>query len=310
MASVDWTFEGSWPYQPSWFDAEGGRMHYVDAGPQEAPPVVLLHGNPTWGYVYRAFIPPLLAEGRRVVVPDLLGFGRSQKPPGGDPYLASRHAHRVEELLESLDLRGAVLVVHDWGGPPGLHWATGHPERVGGLFLMNTTVHGLWRGPGGERTAKVPLPLRLIRAPVLGEALVQGCDAFKPVMFRVAIERRERMTKTVRSAYRQVHADRHGRSGMLAFARQLPLRPGGAVAEMNAAIEAGLRRDFRSKPVQIVWGMKDRVLLPAAISLWLQTLPQAEVIRIPDAGHFVQEDAPERAVSALVRFARTVQGPA
>jgi haloalkane dehalogenase len=108
-------------------------MHYVDEGPSDGRPVVLLHGNPTWGYLYRHFIGPLSQAGHRAIVRDHLGFGRSDKPDRPELYTIARHAARLEGLLESLDLSGAVVVPQDWGGPIGLYWATRHPERVAGL---------------------------------------------------------------------------------------------------------------------------------------------------------------------------------
>ena len=109
MAAVaDWTFEGTWPYEPQWFDSPDGRMHYVDEGPRDGRPVVMVHGNPTWGYLYRNFIPALVEAGHRAIVPDHLGFGRSEKPRDPELYRVPRHARRLDALLESLDLRGAV----------------------------------------------------------------------------------------------------------------------------------------------------------------------------------------------------------
>src|SRR5690348_957982 len=105
-------------------------MHFVDVGPRDGRPVVLVHGNPSWGYLFRNFIPPLVAAGHRVIVPDHLGFGRSDKPAVSDLYGVERHAGRLEALLESLDLQAATVVPHDWGGPLALHWAVRHPARV------------------------------------------------------------------------------------------------------------------------------------------------------------------------------------
>jgi pimeloyl-ACP methyl ester carboxylesterase len=139
---TDWTFQGTWPYQPKWFDSPDGRMHYVDEGPPDGRPVVMLHGNPTWGYLYRNFIPPLVEAGHRAIVPDHLGFGRSDKPDDPELSRVPRHAERLDSLLESLELRGATVVPQDWGGPIGLYWATRHPERVDGLFILNTYAHG------------------------------------------------------------------------------------------------------------------------------------------------------------------------
>lgn len=102
-------------------------MHYVDEG--QGRPVVMVHGNPTWGYLHRNFIGPVTEAGFRAVVPDHLGFGRSDKPDEPDLYRIRMHAERLESLLQALDLQDATVVVQDWGGPIGLYWATQHPER-------------------------------------------------------------------------------------------------------------------------------------------------------------------------------------
>ena len=94
--ATDWTFEGTWPYEPRWFDSSDGRMHYVDEGPPDGRPVVMVHGNPTWGYLYRNFIPPLVEAGHRAIVPDHLGFGRSEKPDDPELYRVPRHAERLD----------------------------------------------------------------------------------------------------------------------------------------------------------------------------------------------------------------------
>jgi haloalkane dehalogenase len=133
--ATDWTFASSWPYEPRWFDTADGRVHYVDEGPRDGRPVVLLHGNPTWGYLYRHFIGSLSGAGYRAIAPDHLGFGRSDKPDRAGLYTIRRHAEWLEALLESLALSGAVVVPRDWGGPIGLYWATRHLDRVAGLFI-------------------------------------------------------------------------------------------------------------------------------------------------------------------------------
>lgn len=120
MASeVDWSFDGRWPYAARFFDSADGRLAYVDEGGTDAEPVVLLHGNPTWGYLYRRVIPPLVAGGRRAIAVDHLGFGCSDKPNRAELYRVPAHAARLEELLKSLELQSATLVVHDWSGPIG-----------------------------------------------------------------------------------------------------------------------------------------------------------------------------------------------
>jgi pimeloyl-ACP methyl ester carboxylesterase len=303
---ADWTFEGTWPYEPRWFDTGEGRMHYVDEGPRDGRPVVLLHGNPTWGYLYRNFIPPLVEAGHRAIVPDHLGFGRSDKPRDRELYRVPRHARRLEGLLESLELRGATVVPQDWGGPTGLYWAARRPERVDGLFILNTWAHGFRADllPPGRDKVPLPLPLRLFRTPGVGELLVQGLDAFKRgFLFGQGTVHKQRLTPTVRRAYRDVHAGWSERLPILVFPREIPVQAGGPVEQMNGETEALLEERFRSKPVRVVWGMKDPALLPVYIdTLWLRTFPHAEVTRIEDAGHYLQEDAHERIAPALARF--------
>jgi pimeloyl-ACP methyl ester carboxylesterase len=302
----DWTFEGTWPYEPKWFDSPDGRMHYVDEGPREGRPVVMVHGNPTWGYLYRNFIPALVEAGHRAIVPDHLGFGRSEKPRDSELYRVPRHARRLDALLESLDLRGAVVVPQDWGGPIGLYWATQHPERVDGLFVLNTFAHGFRREalPPGKHKIPLPLPLRLVRTPIVGEVLVKGLDAFKRgFLFGQGVVHKERLTPVVKRAYRDVHQGWADRTPILVFPREIPVTGEGPVVAMNAEIEEGMKRDFRSKPVHVTWAMKDVAFLPSYLdTLWLDTFPDATVTKLDDAGHYLQEDAHERIVPELVKF--------
>jgi cis-3-alkyl-4-acyloxetan-2-one decarboxylase len=311
MAAIDWTFEGTWPYEPKWFDSDDGRMHYVDEGPRDGRPVVMVHGNPTWGYLYRNFIPPLVEAGHRAIVPDHLGFGRSDKPDEPELYRVPRHARRLEALLGSLELNRATVVPQDWGGPIGLYWATQHPERVDGLFILNTFAHG-WHPeilPPGKDKVPLPLPLRLFRTPGVGELMVKGLDAFKRgFLFGQGVVHRDRLTPTVKRAYREVHRGWSERTAILVFPREIPVTDGGPVVEMNTEIEAGLERDFRSKPVHICWAMKDVAFTAVMLEgLWLRTFPDAQVTRLEDAGHYLQEDAYELIVPELIRFLRRAE---
>ena len=296
--STDWTFDGLWPYEPRWFDTRDGRMHYVDEGPRAGRPVVLVHGNPTWGFLYRNFIGPLTAAGYRAIVPDHLGFGRSDKPADPQLYRIPRHVERLDALLESLELEDSVVVPQDWGGPIGLAWAVAHPERVSGLFILNTYAHG----PRGK--IKLPLPLRLFRAPGLGELLVKDMHLFvRGFLFRVGVVHHERLTPQVRRAYLSPHPTRASRTSILVFPREIPASGSGPVAELTGALERGLEAHFRSKPVAIVWAMRDPAFTPAMLDqLWMRTFPEARVTRIEDAGHYLQEDAHERIVPELLRL--------
>jgi haloalkane dehalogenase len=295
---TDWTFNGLWPFEPRWFEVPDGRMHYVDEGPRDGRPVVLVHGNPTWGFLYRHFVGPLADAGYRAIVPDHLGFGRSEKPDDPQRYRIARHVERLDALLESLDLRRAVVVPQDWGGPIGLSWAVAHPERVAGLFILNTFAHAP-RGP-----IELPLPLRLFRTPGVGELLVKGAHMFvRGFLFRVGVVHRERLTADVRAAYLAPHPTWSSRTSVLVFPREIPASGSGPVAELTAAVERGLDSHFRSKPAHIVWAMRDPAFTPEMLDqLWRVTLPHAEVTRLEDAGHYLQEDAHERVVPELLHF--------
>jgi cis-3-alkyl-4-acyloxetan-2-one decarboxylase len=293
-ATTDWTFGGLWPYEPRWFETPEGRMHYVDDGPRHGRPVVLVHGNPTWGFLYRNFIGPLTQAGHRAIVPDHLGFGRSDKPTDPELYRIPRHVARLDALLESLNLRDAVVVVQDWGGPIGLSWAVAHPERVSGLFILDT-----FAGP----RQNIPVPLRLFRTPGVGEALVKGLDMFvRGFLFRAGVVHHERLTEDVRRAYLAPHPTWSSRTGELVFPREIPSSDTGPIAGLLARLNREIEQEFRSKPARIMWAMRDPAFTPAVLEQWRKTLPDAPVTKLDDASHYLQEDAYERIVPQLLSF--------
>ena len=296
MTDTDWTFGGTWPHPPRWFDSADGRMHYVDVG--EGRPVVMVHGNPTWGYLYRRFIKAVVGAGYRAVVPDHLGFGRSEKTGDAALYGVPRHAGRLDALLESLDLEDATVVVQDWGGPIGLAWAASHPARVRSLVVLNTFCH---RPP---ENVPMPLPLRLFRTPGVGEAMVKGLNAFtKLFLFGEGTVHSERLGDDERAAYLAPHPTWASRTAALVFPREIPAGPTGRVADFTADVHDRLVPAFRDKPVMIAWPMKDTAFGPEMLTdLWLPDFPHAEVLRVEDAGHYIQEDAHEVVIPRLLPF--------
>jgi pimeloyl-ACP methyl ester carboxylesterase len=139
----DETFGGTFPFAPRLFDAGGYRMHYVDEGKGE--PVLMLHGDLTWGYLWRKFIPEL-SRSKRVIVPDHMGMGKSDAPATPYPYTLRHHIQNIEALVLSLGLSDITLVVHDWGGPLGLGFAARHPELIKRLVITNTWAFVRWPG--------------------------------------------------------------------------------------------------------------------------------------------------------------------
>jgi pimeloyl-ACP methyl ester carboxylesterase len=292
---ADWTFEGAWPYDPRWFDTAAGRLHYIDEGPRDGRPVVLVHGNPTWGFLYRRFVKPLLDVGSRVVVPDHLGFGRSDKPADPAAYRMEAHFSRMNALLQSLDLDDATVVAHDQGGPIAFSWAVRHSERVSRLCILNTWCHvpaaGLFEPP----------PMRLVRTRGVGELLVKGAGLFtRGFLFRGGVVHRERMTENVKAAYLAPHPTWASRTGILAFPREIPFDRSQRNARLLIEIETGLKRHFAAHPVKVIWAMKDTAFTPDYLDRWTQTFPGAEVVRLSDAGHYLQEDASDEIVSELL----------
>lgn len=238
----------------------------------------MVHGNPTWGCLYRRFIEAVTQAGYRAIVLDHLGFGRSERPDEPRLYQIPRHCDRCEALLESLNLQDATIIVQDWGGPIGLTWAARHPERVRSLVVLNTFAH---RPPG---KVPIPLPLRLFRTPIIGELMVKGLHAFvRLFLFKDGL----------------VYPQRLGAREK----REIPAGPSDRVSDFVAVVHDQLVTAFAHKPVFIAWPMKDVAFtLEMLRDLWLKDFPNAEVIRIEDAGHYIQEDAHEKVIPQLLRF--------
>lgn len=283
------TFGGTWPFEPRFFEYEGVRLHYVDEGRGE--PVVLLHGNPTWGYLYRNFIAPL-SKTNRCVAPDYMGFGKSDKPLD-KPYTLARHIENTTALLLHLDLRDVTLVMQDWGGPIGLGFGTEHTARIKRLVILNTWA---FRIPAGTQLA--PL-LEMFRQPHVGEALVQGLNLFVEGFLPAGIQHKERLN-AIMPAYRAPFPDWNSRIGTLAFPRDIPVGDDHPSTPAMGRIQDNLGK--LNVPTTIIWGMQDPAIPPPLIDVWTNVYPHAEVHRIETASHFLQEDEPEQIVSIIQDF--------
>ena len=285
------TFDGPFPFAPHYHDMSGFAMHYVDEGQGE--PVVMLHGDPTWGYLYRNFIPPLAARAR-CIVPDLMGMGKSGVPPEPYPYRLRHHIAHLEMLLLALDVRNMTLVLHDWGGPVGLGFAVRHPERIHRLVLMNTWAFAAW--PGG------PLPrlLNIIRSDRGERFVLEKHGYLEPALLGTTFYP-EHLTPTVLRAYHAPFPTPASRLALLCWSRDIPLTAADPSYGDMQHIEHGLVQ-FNNRPVLLVWGMQDPVLPPAVLRQWQCLYPQAHTVKIANASHFLQEDTPEQVVSCITRF--------
>ncbi len=292
MRDLDPELRRLFPFEGRFLDRSGLRYHYLDEG--RGRPVVMVHGNPTWSFYYRDLVKALRRD-HRVIVPDHIGCGPSDKP--GDDRYAYRLENRVDDLealLEHLEIRDDVtLVVHDWGGAIGLAWAARHPKRVSRLVILNTSAFPL---PEGKR---IPWQLALVRDWRISGWAVRGLNAFAVMASYVACRRG--MSSAVRRGYLWPYDSWKNRIAVLRFVQDIPLGPEDPSYGLLLRIHAGLAH-FRETPVLICWGGRDFVFDDAFLEQWMRELPKAELRRFPEAGHYVLEDAPDEIAQAVRDF--------
>ncbi len=273
-------------FTPRYLEQDGLRMHYLDEG--EGDPVLCLHGEPTWSFLYRKMIPTRLTAAARVVAPDYFGFGRSDKPEDADWYTFDRHCASIRRLVEELDLRRATVVVQDWGGPIGLRLAVEQPERVARLVILNTGVGG------GRPPSEEWLRFRDV-------VRTSGGDFQPGRLIRTAAIRG--LADEVVAAYDAPFPAAESKAGVLAFPEQVPTEP----EHPNTAPLLAIREALASweKPALVLFGDLDPIFRPEvadAIARWIPGALPAELVA--NAGHFVQEDAGEEVAARIVEFLR------
>ncbi|HUT25634.1 MAG TPA: alpha/beta fold hydrolase [Sumerlaeia bacterium] len=282
-----------YPFESRYLEIAGLRCHYLDEGAGE--PVVMLHGNPTWSFMYRNLV-VALRDKRRAIVPDHIGCGLSDKPDDSRyDYVLARRVDDLETLLDRLGVgENVTLVLHDWGGAIGMAWAARHPGAVKRLVIFNTAA---FHKPDATR---FPLALRLCRMPLLAPLLVRGLNAFSFGASRVCVKRKP-MPSEVRRAYRAPYDSWANRIATLRFVQDIPLRPGDRSYDLIAEAQASLEK-FRDAPTLICWGLRDSVFDRHFLVEWLRYLPDAEVHRFEDAGHYVLEDAGDEIIPLVQAF--------
>jgi pimeloyl-ACP methyl ester carboxylesterase len=262
------------------------RMHVMERG--SGRPVLMLHGNPTWGFLYRKVAAALAGEPLRLIIPDLIGLGFSEKPRSMDEHRLERHGRWIGELIDALDLRDLIFVGQDWGGPIGLRALHDRADRVAGMVILNTVVgppKPKFRATAFHRFSRMPVlsdvAFRLGGFPQNALALVQG-------------DRRSLLGKVGR-AYRYPLRHLRDRVAPLALARMVP-----DSHEHHTIPELRVCEDFvraYQGPAAIVWGERDPVL--GRVLGHIRTLfPQAPVTRTR-AGHFLQEEVPDEIAAAI-----------
>jgi pimeloyl-ACP methyl ester carboxylesterase len=274
-------------------DRDGLSLHYIDEG--SGPPVVMIHGNPAWGILFRQLIDDLSGS-HRVVVPDHIGCGLSEKP--GDTRYAYTLNSRVDDLellLDSLGLdRDLTLVMHDWGGMIGMTYATRHPDRVARLVVCNTAA---FHKPAAK---SFPWVLALCRNWVIGACLVRGLNLFCHGTAWIGCKRRP-MERDLRLAYIAPYDSWENRIAILRFVQDIPLSKRDRTFDLVSWVDERLS-SLSGVPMLILWGMKDFVFDRHCLNEWLRRFPEAEVVRFPESGHYLFEDEPAGVALAVRSF--------
>jgi haloalkane dehalogenase len=259
------------PFTPNYREVDGLRLAHLDEG--EGPPVVFFHGEPTWSFLWRKVIPPVRDAGFRCLAPDLAGFGRSDKPTDIDFYTYDRHTALAGTLLEDLDVRGATVVVHDWGGPIGLRLAVEQRERVERLVILDT---GLFTGHQ-----------RMTDAWTSFRDFVERTEDL-PVGFLVRGACKTDPGDEVIAAYDAPYPDAASKAGARAFPLMIPRTPDAPGAHAGQRVVEALREDTRA--TLMLWADSDPVLPLSTGERFAAAIGREPPRTIDNASHFLQED--------------------
>ena len=283
-----------YPFAPHYVEVSGLRVHYIDEGPRNAAPVLLLHGEPSWSYLYRKMIPVISAAGHRCVAPDLIGFGRSDKPTARAEYTYQRHVDWMRGVLEALDLREVTLVCQDWGGLIGLRLVAEHRQRFARVVAANTFL------PTGDVEPGPALPER-------GLARILADDAeVSRRRHRAAAAARPTLPPEVIAAYDAPFPDDSYKAGARQFPLLVPATPDDPAAAPNRAAWEVLRR--WTKPFLTAFSDADPVTAggDAIIQREIPGAHDQPHTTITGAGHFLQEDKGEELARVVVSSSWTM----
>jgi len=262
------------------------RIHHVDEGPADAAPILLMHGNPTWSYLYRKFVPKLVGAGHRVIAVDLVGCGRSDKPAERADYTQARHVDWLRKWLEALDLRDITLFCQDWGGTLGLHLVAAHPERFARVIAANT---GMPLGQGESEFMKMWV------------GMMRDARRF-PMQQMLPTGMTHTLTPGELAAYQAPFPDPSYEAGICQFPMLIAVQPDNPGVPANR--EAWERLGRFDKPFLTLFGAKDPVTQGGEKALQAH-VPGAKGQPhhlFPDASHFIQEDVPDELVERILAF--------
>jgi haloalkane dehalogenase len=288
MSTNDW--RELYPFKSHEIRLDGIKYHYLDEG--SGPTLLFSHGNPTWSFFWRDIVTALRGE-YRLIVPDHVGCGLSDKPsPEKYPYRLARRAEDLCKLVERLDLRDITLVAHDWGGAIGMGAAVRMPDRFSRFVLMNT---------GAFRAPKCPWKIHLVHLPVLGQVAVQGLNMFVKAALTETVAKPERMTPQIKAGFAAPYDSWANRVAVYRFVMDIPLKESHPSYRALVEIETGLAQ-FRNRPVCFIWGMQDWCFTPWFLEKFREFLPQGEVHKLEDAGHYLVQDSPDEVIAIMRDF--------
>ena len=279
------------PFESHYATIDGIKLHYVDEG--EGPPILMFYGQPTWSYLYRKMIPPLVEAGFRCVAPDLMGFGMSDKPNAESAYTLRRHVELMAGFVESLKLEGVTIVGQDWGGPIGFRYAIDHQDNVRALVILNTLID----------IQKMPMFFKvLFRSGGVSSFLSRRVDAFRKMVFSVGFKRP--VPREVKAMYKMPHPNASVRGGIAAFPKMIPT----SGRHENASYISEISQTLQGWdiPVLVCFSDKDIAFKPDAGRAIAEMVPNGRFHLIENAGHYLQEDAGEEIAELMIPFLRDV----
>lgn len=274
------------PFQSRFVSVGGYRMHYIDEG--SGPVVLLLHGNPTWSFLYRNVIREL-RDSFRLIAPDFLGCGLSDRTPGVR-FKAIDRINQLEEFVTALGLTKFSMVMHDWGGPLGTGFMLKRLDSIDRIIYLNTTL---------TETESLPPIIKLAAFPVIGKALTRHTNTF--VRLTTSMGAFKKLTPDVVEGYKAPYNTRQQRDAIWDFVDDIPFDANHPTYSQMVEIAAGLPK-VAQKPVKIIWGLRDPCFHREMLSKVAAHFPQAEILEIGDASHLVLDDAPQIAIPAIKEF--------
>lgn len=274
-----------YPFTNNYLKIGDSSLHYIDEG--EGDPVLMVHGNPTWSFYYRELAKELKA-GNRVVVPDHIGCGLSDKPENYE-YTLENRINDLEKLVMFLDLKNITLIVHDWGGAIGFGLATRRPELIKRIVILNTAAF---------TSDRMPFRIGLCKNKVFGSFLVRGLNGFAwPASFMAS---KRPLSKEVKRAYLAPYSDYQKRIAVSEFVKDIPMSPKHRSFKTLEAIEKKL--PSLDCPKLILWGGKDFCFNDSFFTRWKEIYPESFHKYYPKAGHYILEDEKEDVISKIKEF--------